>query len=68
MDIPGMGNVESQMKKIGLASKTISALKVTIEREDEQIVITNPVVLEMDMRGMISYQTAGTIEKIKKVK
>ncbi|MCX6776340.1 MAG: hypothetical protein NT130_05845 [Candidatus Micrarchaeota archaeon] len=68
MELPGMGNIENQMKKIGLSQKVISAIKVTIEREDETIIITGPTVLEMNMRGMISYQTAGTIEKIKKVR
>jgi NACalpha-BTF3-like transcription factor len=67
MGFPGLGNIEGQMKRIGLSQKVISATKVTIEREEETIVITSPTVLEMNMRGMISYQTAGTIEIIRKV-
>lgn len=56
-------DVQKMMKSMGIKSEEIKAKKVTIEKEDGQIVITDPHVTIIDMSGQKSFQIVGNVEE-----
>ncbi|MCC7570878.1 nascent polypeptide-associated complex protein [Candidatus Micrarchaeota archaeon] len=50
------------MKQMGIQSIDIDAKKVIIETEGKNIVIENPSVTEINMKGQKSYQIAGDVK------
>jgi nascent polypeptide-associated complex subunit alpha len=58
---PGMNprDMRMAMKKLGINQDEIDAKEVIIRLEDREIVISNPSVTKVDMKGQVSYQIAG---------
>ena len=56
-------DVQKMMDRMGIKSEEIKAKKVTIEKEDGQIVITDPHVTIIDMSGQKSFQIVGKVEE-----
>jgi nascent polypeptide-associated complex subunit alpha len=63
--LPNMNPQQMQklMKQMGINSKEIKAIRVVIEMDDENIVITDPQITEINMQGQTSFQIAGKTEK-----
>ncbi len=63
----GMGMNPKQMqalfKQLGIKAREIEAKKVVIETDSGKIVIENPKVTEIDMKGMLTYQITGDIKE-----
>ena len=59
--------MKSMMAKMGIKSEEISAIRVTIECEDRQVVITSPQVTKIEMQGVTSFQVTGDISENQKV-
>lgn len=51
--------MNAMMKQMGIKSKQIDATEVIIKTANQEIVITNPQVTEIDMKGTKTYQIAG---------
>lgn len=51
--------IEGMMKKMGIAQQNIDAKRVTIELEEENIVIDEPSVVKINMQGQESFQITG---------
>ena len=51
------------MKAMGIKQREISAKEVVIRRGDGDIVISNPQVIEVDMKGVKTYQIMGEISE-----
>jgi nascent polypeptide-associated complex subunit alpha len=47
------------MKKLGINQEEIDAKEVIIRLEDREIVISNPSITKVDMKGNVSYQISG---------
>ena len=61
--------MKSMMDRMGIKSSEISANRVIIECNDRDIIIENPEVMRIDMKGAISFQISGNeSEKDKSVK
>ena len=58
MDINKM---QKMMKQMGIDSTEIKAKRVIIEKEDENIIISNPTITQIEMGGQKSFQIAGDI-------
>lgn len=56
-------DVQRMMEKMGIKSEEIKAKRVTIEKEDGQIVISDPHVTIIDMSGQKSFQIVGKVEE-----
>ena len=58
---PGMNprDMRMAMRKLGINQEEIDAKEVIIRLEDREIVISNPSVTKIDMKGQVSYQIAG---------
>ncbi len=63
----GMGMNPKQMqalfKQLGIKARELGAKKVIIETDSGRIVIENPKVTEIDMKGMLTYQITGDIKE-----
>ena len=59
--------VQSAMKKMGIAQTPIPATQVIIRQKEGEIVIDNPEVLKISMMNQISFQISGTIHENKGV-
>ncbi len=64
----GMGGLDPRkmqalMKQMGINQDEIPAKRVIIETEDSNIVIDNPSVTKIDMKGQISFQVSGDISE-----
>ncbi len=57
--------LEKIMKRMNIKTETIDAIKVTIETESKNIIITNPEVMIADIMGKRTYQITGneTVEE-----
>lgn len=55
--------MKSMMAKMGIKSEEVSALRVTIDCDDHQIVIQNPQVTRIEMQGVTSFQVTGDISE-----
>lgn len=51
------------MKAMGIKQKEISADEVVIRRGGGDIVISNPKVIEVDMKGIKTYQIMGEVSE-----
>jgi len=60
--LPNMNpsQMAKMMRSMGIKTKEISATRIVIECENENIIIDNPSVTEIDMKGQKSYQVGGT--------
>ncbi len=62
---PGLGGLnpkkmQAMMKQLGMEQEEISASRVTIEKTDgNRIVIENPSVTKISMRGQENFQVSG---------
>jgi len=66
--LPGGGGLnpkkmQAMMKQLGINQEDIPATKVTIEKEDGNIVIENPSVQKVTMQGQESFQITGDINE-----
>ncbi len=63
----GMGMNPKQMqalfKQLGIKTKEIDAKRVIIETDSGKIIITNPKVTQIDMKGVTTFQVSGDIEE-----
>ena len=59
--IPGINpnQMKAMMKQLGMKQEEIEALRVIIEKENENIVIENPNVMKINMSGQESWQITG---------
>lgn len=60
--IPGgvnPGQVKALMKQMGIKTEDIEAERVIIEKADSRIVIENPQIQKIDMKGQVSWQIMG---------
>jgi len=62
----GMGGIdakkmEQMMRQMGIKSRKIEAKRVIIETEEGNYVVSQPEVIEIDMRGQKSLQITGEI-------
>ncbi|HRZ85207.1 MAG TPA: nascent polypeptide-associated complex protein [Candidatus Paceibacterota bacterium] len=59
--IPGINpsQMKAVMKQMGIKQEDIDAIRVIIEKEDENIVIDNPSVIKVVMQGQESFQITG---------
>ena len=53
--------LKSMMDKMGIKSREISAIRVTIESEDKDIIIENPQVISIEAQGALSFQVSGRV-------
>ncbi len=51
------------MKQMGIKQEEIDANQVVIKCNDRDIVIDNPEVMKIDMRGEISFQISGSVHE-----
>ena len=64
--IPGMGKLDPKqmqrmMKQLGIKSDEIPAKRVIIETENKKIIINNPSITAIDMKGQKSFQIMGEV-------
>ena len=64
--IPGMGKLDPKqmqrmMKQLGIKSDEIPAKRVIIETESKKIIINNPSITAIDMKGQKSFQIMGEV-------
>ncbi len=57
------GKIQGMMRHLGIKQEEIEALRVVIEREDEDIIIENPQVIKVMMQGQESWQITGDVVK-----
>lgn len=62
--MPNMDPKQMQklMKQMGINSREIDAKRVLIETDNEQIIVSEPQVMEIDMKGQKSFQISGKVE------
>jgi len=66
---PGLGGInpkqmQALMKQMGINQEEIDAEEVTIKKSDgSKIIIENPSVQKITMRGQISFQIAGEVNE-----
>ncbi len=64
--LPGMDpkNMARMMKQMGIKSDEIESTKVTIElKEGGRLVIFEPVVVQIEMKGEKSFQISGKVQE-----
>ncbi len=64
--LPGLNpkKMQAVMKQMGIAQEDISALRVIIEKtDDNKIIIENPSVTKIKMQGQESFQITGDIHE-----
>ncbi|MEM3555247.1 MAG: nascent polypeptide-associated complex protein [Candidatus Micrarchaeia archaeon] len=68
--LPGVNPKQMQrmMEQMGIKSQEIKADRVVIEKEGSQIVIMQPQVIEISMRGQRSFQVTGKVEEKQLIK
>ncbi|MBS3092508.1 nascent polypeptide-associated complex protein [Candidatus Pacearchaeota archaeon] len=59
--LPGINpnQMKAMMKQLGMKQEEIEALRVIIEKEDENIIIENPNVMKINMQRQESWQITG---------
>ncbi|MEM4165853.1 MAG: nascent polypeptide-associated complex protein [Candidatus Bilamarchaeaceae archaeon] len=53
--------IEQIMRQMGIKSRKIESKRVVIETEEGNYVISQPEVIEIDMRGQKSFQISGVV-------
>ena len=63
--IPGMNpkQMAQAMKAMGIKQKEIDAEEVVIKTHGGEIVVSSPQVIEIDMKGVKSYQVMGEVSE-----
>lgn len=58
---PGMNprDMRMAMRKLGINQEELDAKEVIIRLDDKEIVISNPSITKVDMKGNVSYQISG---------
>lgn len=51
--------MKAMMKQMGIKQEEIDAVRVIIEKKDENIIIDNPTVQKINMQGNESFQITG---------
>ena len=62
--MPGLGGMDPKhmsklMQQMGIKTDEVSAIRVIIERDGANIVIENPQITKISMKGESSYQISG---------
>ena len=62
---PGLNpkKMQAVMKQMGISQQEIDANRVIIERDDGNIVISNPSVTKVNMQGQENFQISGDISE-----
>ncbi len=55
--------MEKMMKQMGIKSESIDAEEVIIKQADKEIVISNPQITKINMKGAESFQIAGEVSE-----
>jgi nascent polypeptide-associated complex subunit alpha len=68
--IPGMNpsQMKAIMKQMGIKQEEIDALRVIIQKEEENIIIENPSIIKVNMQGSESFQISGDVRTENKEK
>jgi len=63
--LPGMNpkKMQAMMSKMGIAQDQIDAKRVIIEKDDGNIIIENPSIAKIDMKGDVSFQISGDVKE-----
>lgn len=56
--------MQALMRQMGINQEEIDAVRVIIEKEDGKIIIENPNVVKIDMKGQENFQISGDIKEI----
>lgn len=56
--------MQALMKQMGINQEEIDAIRVIIEKEDGKIIIENPNVVKIDMKGQENFQISGDVKEI----
>ena len=55
--------MQRMMEQMGMKSQEVKASKVIIEKEGSQIIITEPQIIEISMKGQSNFQISGKVEE-----
>ncbi|MBN3037339.1 MAG: nascent polypeptide-associated complex protein [Candidatus Diapherotrites archaeon] len=55
--------MQGMMRQMGIKTTPINAKEVIIRTDGKEIIVKNPQVTEVDMKGMKTYQVMGDIEE-----
>ncbi|MEK6830841.1 MAG: nascent polypeptide-associated complex protein [Nanoarchaeota archaeon] len=55
--------MQAMMKQLGIAQEEINAERVIIEKENSNIIIENPNIVKIKMRGQESFQIIGEVRE-----
>jgi nascent polypeptide-associated complex subunit alpha len=55
--------MQQLLKQMGIKSRSLSENRVIIECEDTKIVIENPQILEMEVKGQKNYSISGEVHE-----
>lgn len=55
--------MQAIMSQMGIKQEEIDAKRVVIETEDKNIVINNPSIIKINMKGENSFQISGDVEE-----
>lgn len=56
--------IEKLAKQMGIRTKQIDAKKVLIETDEGKMIIENPLIVEINMKGQRTFQISGSIKEI----
>ena len=59
----GARQMEKMMKQLGIKSEPIDADEVIIKAKDKEIIISNPQITKINMKGAESFQIAGDVSE-----
>ncbi len=61
--MPGMNprQMQAMFRQLGIKTKDIAAKEVIIKTDDGDIIVKNPKVTEIDMKGIKTFQITGEI-------
>ncbi len=55
--------MQQLLRQMGIKSKMVDAKRVVIECEGSNIIITNPKVMEMNVKGELNYNISGDVSE-----
>lgn len=55
--------MQRMMEQMGMKSEEIKASRVVIEKEGSQIIINEPQIIHISMKGESSFQISGKVEE-----
>lgn len=56
--------MQALMRQMGINQEEIDAVRVIIEKEDGKIIIENPSVIKIDMKGQENFQISGDVREV----